>query len=376
MKRSFILFAYFSAAVAAGSCSPPQVRAPGGNQGGAPGSRDAGGGRGGSAAPAPSSTGGTSGFVLPDAAPATPPPPPAGPTEGMNCGLDKIQLRSQPGQLLLILDRSGSMAQVVGPTQPIEKWGEVVKALDAVVSRTQASIAWGLKLYPMGSVCGVPDGLTVPMAADNHQAIMAAIAANRPIIDGGATPTREAILKAMQDLKNVPSGMAPHLLVATDGIPNCTTMTAGNPPDPAGAIEAVQLAHAAGIPAYVVGIATAGTDADTTLNSMAMAGGRPRNDATKYYPVASRDELMAAFTTISGQVASCTFPLTRRPPVPDNVAVDVGGQRISQDPTMTGGWYYGPNQESITLAGAPCDQVKQGTTDVKIIFGCPDQVIP
>jgi hypothetical protein len=375
MKLPYCAVAYFLVLAGAVSCGPPHVRVPGGNQGGSPAGRDAGGGRGGSGA-APAATGGTGGFVLPDAASATPPTPPASPTEGMNCGLDKIQLRSQPGQLLLILDRSGSMAQVVGPTQPIEKWGEVVTALDTVVSRTQSAIAWGLKLYPMGSVCGVPDGLTVPMVADNHQAIMAAIAANRPIIDGGATPTREAILKAIQDLKNVPSGMAPHLLVATDGIPNCTTTVAGNPPDPAGAIEAVQMAHAAGIPAYVVGVATAGTDADTTLNSMAMAGGRPRNDTTKYYPVASRDELMAAFTTISGQVASCTFPLTRKPPVPDNVAVDVGGQRIAPDATMTSGWYYGPNQESITLAGPPCEQVKKGTTDVKIIFGCPDQVIP
>lgn len=361
--------------VAAG-CGPPNVRVPIPSSGGQADARRPSDGKRPDPAPAGPDAGG---FSVPDAGGGMAAPPPAAqPTETMNCGLNRIQLQSEPGQLLLILDRSGSMAQTVGPTQPVEKWGEVVKALDTILAQTQKAIAWGLKLYPMGGVCGVPDGVTVPMRADNHQAIMAAITANRPIIDGGATPTREAIMRAIQHIKAAPATMGPppHLLVATDGIPNCTTTIAGNPPDPAGAIEAVQMAQAAGIPAYVVGIATAGTPADDTLNQMAMAGGKARNDATKYYPVASQTELMAAFSAISAQVASCTFPLSQPPPVPGNVAVEVGGQRVPPDPAMASGWYYGANQASITLAGPACEKVKQGNTDVKIIFGCPDQVIP
>ena len=47
------------------------------------------------------------------------------------------------------------------------------------------------------------DSSTVPMQAKNHAAIMAAIAANRPVLDGGATPTRDAIARAVENLKAI-----------------------------------------------------------------------------------------------------------------------------------------------------------------------------
>lgn len=367
--------AVFMALCAAAACGSPSVK-PADGSGGRPGG--GGGGSAGGGQGAGGTSGGGGGIVLPDAAPAE--APPSGmPTEGMNCGLSKIQLKSGPAQLLLVLDRSGSMAQVVSPAQPVQKWGEVVSALDTVLSRTQEAIAWGLKLYPVATTCGVPDGLTVPLAERNHMAIMTAINANRPYLDGGATPTQAAVMKSLELIKASPLPRTPYLVVATDGIPNCTMGLNGNsgPEDPAGAIAAVQASAAAGVPAFIVGIATAGTTADTTLNSMAEAGGRPRPGATKYYPVASRDEIAAALSAIGSEVASCTFPLSMPPPVPDNVAVDVNGQRVMRDPAQQNGWYYGAGNMSIVLVGPPCETAKlSASTDVKIIFGCPNQVIP
>jgi hypothetical protein len=59
------------------------------------------------------------------------------------------------------------------------------------------------------------------------------------------------------------------------------------------------------------------------------------------------------------------------------VAVDVNGQRIARDPAQQNGWYYGAGNLSIILVGPPCEAAKaSASTDVKIIFGCPNQIIP
>jgi hypothetical protein len=112
------------------------------------------------------------------------------------------------------------------------------------------------------------------------------------------------------------------------------------------------------------------------LNQMADKGGRARTGATKYYPVASRDELVTALETITGQIASCTFPLTPIPPVPENVAVEIDGQRIAHDTTQMNGWNYGPQNKSLILYGAICDSLKAGTAkNVQILYGCPGVTI-
>ena len=386
MKLSLYSVAYLAVALA--GCAPPYV-APSGSasrSGSGGGAAGAGGGGG----EATGGAGGTASGRLPDGGPMlsgdTAAAPDAGapdatPSEQMNCGLNKIDLARKPGNLLLVLDRSGSMALAVSEAQPSERWGEVVGALDEVMTKTQRSIAWGLKLYPSGSVCGVPEGATVPLAATNHDPIMAAITQNRPVIDGGATPTQDAVRKALAFLKAETTlrGLKdPTLVIATDGEPNCAgAVNPGEGSDADGAVAAVAEAKAAGIPAYVVGIATAGSDADATLNRMAEAGGRARADATKYYPVSNRDQLVQAFAAITGEIASCTFPLDRQPPVPDNVAVNLDGARLPEDSLQQQGWHYGANHESIILAGDACDKVKTSpTSSVQIIYGCPNVVIP
>jgi hypothetical protein len=294
------------------------------------------------------------------------------PSQDANCGLKRIDLQKRPADLLLILDRSGSMIDEVGGK---EKWAETVSALDTVVSRTQAAVAWGLKLFPLPSQCSVPSGITVPVATSNHAAIMKSINDNRAVENGGSTPTREAVNKGFATLKATPSPNSKYLLLATDGQPNCLPGGDNRDEDRAGSVAAVAAAASAGIPTFVVGIATAGSTAHETLNEMADKGGRPRSNATRYYPVVNRDELVAALEAITGQIASCTFPLNPPPPVPSNVAVEVDGMRVARDPSQ--GWDYGPGNGSIVLNGALCDRLKAGTAkNVQILYGCPGITIP
>jgi hypothetical protein len=314
---------------------------------------------------------------------------PAGPTMpsgDMNCGVKRHSLEKRPADLLLVLDRSGSMVDTVpdpATGMGVEKWGATVGALDAVLQATQAQVSWGLKLYPVGGdQCNVADAPEVPVAAANHAAVLASINSMPAMRDGGSTPTQAAVRKATAVFQNTPSPNNRFLLVATDGEPNCGMGGGGGGgggrgrSDRAGAVAAVADALKAGIPSFIVGIATAGSDAHDTLNMMADAGGRPRNDATKYYPVASRAELITALEVITGQIASCTFPLDTPPPVVDNVAVEVDGTRLARD-NPASGWSYGPNNRSIVLNGEVCERLKAGTAkDVQILYGCPGAVIP
>jgi hypothetical protein len=298
----------------------------------------------------------------------------SGPSQDANCGIKRIPLEKRPADLLLVLDRSGSMVEQVAGK---EKWTEVVGAVDLVVNRTQGAVAWGLKLFPTPNACSVPDGATVPVASMNHAAIMTSINGNRAVMNGGSTPTRVAVEKATAFLRSTPSTNNKHILLATDGEPNCVPgATNTRTEDRAGAVAAVAAASNAGIPTFVVGIATLGSSAHETLNQMADRGGRARSGAVKYYPVASRDELVAALETITGQIASCTFPLDPPPPVPENVAVEVDGARVARDQSQAQGWNSGPNNRSIVLYGAICDSVKAGAKNVQILYGCPGISIP
>ena len=363
------------------SCSGPSVSnnsTPGTGASGNPTAGGSGNGIGlpapGETPPAASGTGGTTGST---------------PSANNNCGVKRIDLQKQPADLLLVLDRSRSMIQDVngrggnqngadaGAPMGASKWSEVVAAIDPVIKATQAEVAWGLKLFPLTESCGVPDGATTPVATGNYNAIMGAIKANDPAVgNGGSTPTRLAVDKAATFMKGTASTNAKYLVVATDGQPNCGSGGGRGGDDAAGAIASIAAAAAAGIPSFVVGIATAGSDAHATLNSMAEKGGRPRSDATKYYPVASRDELVSALETITGQIASCTFPLTPVPPVPENVAVEIDGQRVVHDPSQMNGWNYGPQNKSLILYGAICDSLKAGAAkNVQILYGCPGATI-
>ncbi len=359
-------------------CSPNVVVTSTGDEKGSAGNGRSGSGAGSDIALPPSAgtgNGGTTG--------ATSPPATAAPSTNSNCGLRRINLQRQPADLLLILDRSRSMNQAVGgrggSTTPVtgDKWTEVVSALDPVIMRTEAQVSWGLKLYPLGDSCGVPEGATVPVAGSNYDEVMNAIRSNNPSQgSAGSTPTRVAVEKAAAILKASTSPNTKYLVLATDGLPNCRGGGSRTDDDEAGAIQAVANASTEGMSTFVVGVATEGSEAHDTLNQMALKGGQPRNGATKYFPVASRDELVSALETITGQVASCTFPLGEAPPVPDNVAVEIDGARIPRDSGQTQGWNYGANNRSVVLYGAICEGLKTGAVrDVQILFGCPGMTI-
>jgi hypothetical protein len=299
--------------------------------------------------------------------------PTAPSADGPNCGLTRFAVERLPPNVLIVLDKSASMNQLAQGLigclflQCNSKWTDMKNALTSTVTATQATINWGLKLFPTDDMCGVSDGITTPVAANNASMVNAAIAANNP---AGLTPTRFAIEGAGRYLMGLPTPNPRYVVLATDGLPNCGGQ--GDQADDAATIMAVANLAAAGIPVYVIGVGTLG-DGDATLSAMARAGGKPRTANPAYYPVTTSADLSAALSAIGGQIISCTLPI-KQPPDPSNIAVEADGARVPR--SGADGWEYGPGMTTIQLSGSWCARYQDGTIkDVQTVFGCPGVII-
>ena len=306
--------------------------------------------------------------------------------DGHNCGLQQYGLQNVPPDLLIILDKSGSMAndamdqQCVAPCQ--SKWSSMTDGINMVVAQTDTTIRWGLNFFSNDNACGVNAGPAVPIAVGNGPAIATAIMGTMP---GGNTPTAAAVTSGANYLLGLADTNPKYILLATDGEPNCAAGGGGrrgggggNASDAPGAEAAVTMAAAGGIPVFVVGVGNVAS-AQMTLDQLATDGGRAQATEPLYYPVSNTADLVAVLTKIGGQITSCTFGLGKAPPDPTNIAVyayaGTTSTRLAQ--SMTDGWEYGAGMTSIELFGAACDAVKaKTTTDVQAVFGCPGVIIP
>jgi hypothetical protein len=306
-------------------------------------------------------------------------------TDGPSCGVKTFGLTKVPPDLLIVQDRSGSMAMLPDGSNcsrrdatctAMTKWPQITAAINQVVMQTEDTIRWGLKFFADDDLCGVNDGAAVPIADKNAAAIAAAIAGAMPL---SSTPTRAGLVSAGAYLATLTDPNPKYVLLATDGLPNCggqMGIFGSQGDDSAATIQAVTDIAAKGIPVFVVGIGSI-PDAQTTLTAMAVAGGEAQTADPKYYPVANTADLVTVLGTIGGMIGSCSFGLGTVPPDPTNIAVTANGSKIPKDTTHTNGWDYGTGQTSIQLFGQTCEDAKAGKLmDVQAIFGCPGKIIP
>jgi hypothetical protein len=329
---------------------------------------------------------------------------------GRTCGLQSFDVERKPAEILLLLDRSKSMIEDTTSDGTTLKWDAVLPALKKVVMDTDALVSWGLKTFPegTGSACvagSVTNSVVVPIAPMNATAVVGALndpanQATKP--QGNGTPTGDAVTAAFNYLRSLTSTNPKYILLATDGAPSCAGTTEGSDAARTHAYAQVMAAASASPPIYtfVVGVATNSNSETTTLNMLADAGGRPRGGLlTHFYLGNSSTELTAALAQITGQAATCTFPLNPPPPVP-NDPTKLGmyvpasatpmtcttdcpsGQscvsgvcmlKVPYDATMGNGWAYVDTANTAVQAyGGWCDMIKaSGAKTVQIIYGCP-----
>ncbi|HXI56420.1 MAG TPA: vWA domain-containing protein [Polyangia bacterium] len=366
-----------SAAILVGGCAGTREPADSGLAGGAGASGSGSSGGGGSTGTHPLGGGGSNG----SGGGASSGGGGAGLSSDANCGLRTFGLNKLPPDMLIVLDRSGSMVnQATGGSCGVTRtcgtrWVEMTNAINQVVAQTQTTIRWGLKFFADVPACEINDGATVPVDANAAPAIAAAIMNMKT---GGQTPTRAAMVSAGAYLGALTDPNPKFILLATDGEPNCQEGNAKqDAPDTDAAVASVKAAAGQGFPVYVIGVATSGDVLDMTLREMAKAGGRPRTEDPEYYPVSSSEDLVAALGKIGGQITSCVFGLGAAPPDPTNIAVDADGMRVPKDPNHKEGWDYGTGMTSVQLFGSWCEKVKANqVTNVQAIFGCPGFIIP
>jgi von Willebrand factor type A domain len=312
-----------------------------------------------------------------------------------NCGLLQFKPTPKAADILMVLDRSGSMIDIPegAPSgSTTTKWQIVVPSLEAVVSATQSSISWGMKSFPETYTdsmddCGggVTNAIDVKVAAMDGTQMNGAITALTPA--GKGTPTADAITQAAGYLATLTDTNPKYLLLATDGEPTCVGTTKDSTNAGPAAVTAVANAFKAGFPTFVVGISTSKTTDNTELTAMAKAGGEPIPVANplahNYYLADNGDMLVSAMEAITGQISTCLFPLSPPPPVlndPSKVGVYLGSttNKIPYDAAKSSGWAYtDANDSAIEVYGDYCDMVQTaGAGEVQIIFGCPNINVP
>ena len=313
-----------------------------------------------------------------------------------NCGAKSKTATKIAPEILILLDRSGSMNDNImnqmctgdagmGMTSagcgPQSKWALMVPTLSQVVTETDADVNWGLKFFPdnMTNTCNVNTTAAVPVGPGNASAVAAAItgatATNGGVVGYNNTPTRGGTVGATTYLQSVMTPNPKFILLATDGIPTCATGGMGMTDD-AAAQAAVAAAATAGFKTFVVGIATGGS-ADTTLSNLANAGGLPRQGTPSYYSVTTATDLSAAIRTLIGVAATCTFQVGPAPTDDGTTDVDFitvwgDGVEITRDTTHAGGYdYVDAAHQSIEVHGPLCDQIKRGAIkNVSVTFTC------
>jgi hypothetical protein len=285
--------------------------------------------------------------------------------DGKLCGSDEYILPRFEAEVLVLLDRSGSMAGKLGAST---KWQDAAKVVKAAVTNSR-NVSWGLKLFPTGTqACAASPTIEVPLAMGSGAAIGAAVDGTGPLGEG--TPIWATMKAATAHLQSLTPSRPRHIVLVTDGAPTCRD---GNPDsrDEAQAIAAIQDAARAGFQTLVIGIATTAADA-ATLDKMAVAGGAPRAGTPRHYPAGSQAELTAVLDAIVASLTPCVFPQAMRPLDPDYVTVTVDRAPLVRDLSHKQGWDYVDGGAAIRIYGAACDDLKRGVASGAGIFhGCP-----
>jgi hypothetical protein len=338
-------------------------------------------------------------------------------TGAPNCGEIDYQLTAIPPNVVLVLDKSGSMVSDADAdadgvmdgywdhdadpsTELMTRWRSLHRVVDSIVAGLDARIHFGAMLFPAtdatdqysAAACSVAATPEIPVAPMNAAAVLAGIPAADATDLHGATPATAGIEAAVAHLETLDPDVPRYLVLVTDGAANCSSDAATVPdllelydqhlPE----VVADALASRA-IPTYVVGIdirdELAGVGADgmpeantfAALHDVALAGGRPRPGPEAFYAAGNELELMDALSEIAGEVLTCVVPLDPVPLHPDFVTVEIDGESLERvaDCESERGWDFvdpdGP-YDALRLCGSACDLlVDIGTADVT--YGCP-----
>lgn len=217
--------------------------------------------------------------------------------------------------VMLVLDRSGSMADPPDANGMTSKWELLQDAVHKVVGQYGDRVPFGLQMFTF-SALGFPDDNTcyaqtridVEPAHGTAARILQLIDAAMP--DGG-TNTGEAIRRANADAALRDSTRKNYIILITDGDPNCNSKDQCLSCNAGYTISQIAAAAANNIHTFVVGFDGQSGVSPANLNAMAKAGLEPQNmgncgsrQQPCYYSASNAQAFNLAIDQIVNQVVS------------------------------------------------------------------------
>jgi hypothetical protein len=334
------------------------------------------------------------------------------------CGDQQIPAISDPPNLYFVVDRSGSMGELLADS-PHTKYENARVAISIMLRAVGHRVRYAAGVYPaLINQDGCAPGMDLfPLSAGDSPKY-AAMGENGPVLQmlldrlgaippkafRGGTPTA-ATLRALEPTILGLGGTKTYIVLMTDGAPNCNfglrcgveacipniqhlsfegmacddsfnccapQVGAGDCVDADASEAAVLDYQKAGVDTFVVGMP--GSEAyRSMLNRLAIAGNTARPGDTAYYAVSDTDELALAVRSIGAQVAiSCDLPLSETPENAELVNVYFDDQVVPK--SDQDGWRY-KGEDRIEFVGATCDTLSSGDVlNVQVLSGCPTVV--
>jgi hypothetical protein len=280
------------------------------------------------------------------------------------CTPSVVALSGAPADVLIVLDRSGSMSDPP-PAGGASKWQQVTQAIDATLAANGKSLGWGLEIFPSDGNCAAGTNIDVPVGMSTTGAIANAMSAMAPI---GSTPTTDAIHGGGRYLSGLADGLPKYLLLATDGQPNCGVLIGND--DTVNAVNAVRDEANAGVYTFVVGIA-ADAMSDQALTMMSANGNEAKTGAQNYYSIMTQADFQNAMNAIITRLTSCTLSMPQAPTNHTFNGVFVNGSPVAHDPSHKNGWDTTTDGKIITIYGPACDSLISPTAmQASAIFQC------
>jgi hypothetical protein len=286
------------------------------------------------------------------------------------CGEMNLRSSEIPPNMLIVVDRSGSMARPICDDCDRDKIEDARDALTLLIDEGEGKIRFGWLQYPTDRRCG-PGDVSVECGDDTADAIRSRIASLRA---NGGTPTGDSLNNALAYEGLHDESRGNFVLLLTDGLPTCPTGDGedATEADAQLALDAVGALKTAGIETFVIGM---GEDLNasnpTLLNNMAVAGGRPQDGSIKYYQANSLDQLQTVMSTIGGMVLGCSMSLDPVPEFPAYLWVFFDDETIPRDKDHVNGWDYDLGLNQITFYGPACDRLRSGQVEhLDVVMGC------
>lgn len=304
----------------------------------------------------------------------------AAPLSDASCGAQTEDIElvdlGDPPDMLIVLDRSGSMSNPVDPFNPPpfgpSRWDAMTGALETITQSYDDKIRFGLAVFPTDANCGVSAGAEVPITDMTSSEIVSYMNGATP---DGNTPAPAGLENARDIYTGIPENPeGQYVLFSTDGEPNCGGPNQDQESD-AETVQAVTDLANMDIPSFVLGFGDSLALDTSTLNDAALAGTLPRpGGPPHFYQAEDQAELEQALDDIAGGIVvpSCEYELAEQPPDPDLVTVTIDGTPVPRDPSHQNGWDYHPDMSTITFFGSYCDMLQSGNAgEVSFTFGCP-----